>query len=213
MKIINYLFLFVIIGMMALAIMRECSHKKTRTKLETCETKYNNLHNAKSETIVKYDTVKIPYYITKTKFHAVDSVKVYSIYAKRVDDFMGDFDFDTIPIYTRTYEDTLTTPDFKLPYKLTVEGYLKSIQFANYELYTKSETIQHIVEVEKIKEIRRNHLYGYLMAGNDLQKWTSWTAIDVGLMFQSRRGWGLSLGYMRYADEDFAKVGFIMLLK
>jgi len=213
MKIINYLFLFVIIGMMALAVMRECSHKKTSAKLETCEKKYNNLANAKSETIIKYDTVKIPYYITKTKFHAVDSVLVYKIFDQRVSDFTGQFVFDTVEVYSRTYEDTLTTPDFKLPYKLTVEGYLKSIQFANYELYTKSETIQHIVEVEKIKEIKKNHLYGYLMAGNDLQKWTSWTAIDVGLMFQSRRGWGLSLGYMRYEDVNFAKVGFIMLLK
>jgi len=213
MKISYYLFSAIILAVLILFGWEKCSHRSTQKDLAECEIKYNNLHNAKSELIVKYDTVKIPYYITKTKFRSVDSVLVYSIYAKRIEDFTGEFVFDTVGVYTRTYKDTLETKDFKLPYEATVEGYLKSLQFGNYDLYTKTETIQHIVEVEKIKEIRRNHLYGYLMAGNDLQKWTSWTSIDVGLMFQSRRGWGLSLGYMRYQDTDFAKVGFIMLLK
>lgn len=207
MKILSYFQWAAILLILVLFGWEKCSHQKTQAKLDVKTIEYDALHNAKSETIYKYDTVEIPYYITKTKFHAVDSVKVYSIYAQRVQEFTDDFNFDTVGVYVRTYQDTLKTPDFELPYELTVEGYLKQIQFANYTLFTKSETTQHIVEKKIYFEEHKTHLYAYGMVGTTGASTDAFMTYDVGLSLVIKDRWMINMAYQRFEVNNIYKAG------
>jgi len=205
----NYIYLAVILALLFLFGREMVNHrsddKANETKIAFLDDRIDSLEASKTNYTVVYDTIEK--YITqyRTKYYAVDSVKVYEIIDGRVADASIDVGDE---IYSKIYEDTLRTEDFTLPYTIKVWGGLDYIGFSKYTLNRKTEIIEHIVNVpvDVIKEINKNHLYIYGMFGTEWSNGNTFS-YEGGLNLIIKNKVGFSVGYQRYGELNFIKGG------
>lgn len=85
-------------------------------------------------------------YKTISRIQAVDSSFIGQMY-------LDTFEDSLFRVYEKEYRDTVTTPDFVLPYYIRVWGDLQEVSFQNYEILKQTINTNHIVEVPVIKEV------------------------------------------------------------
>jgi len=209
----DYIFgaiILVLLGLLGWSLRNNSKQsKECQQTVAEKQTLIDSLVTSKTREVVKWDTVTK--YITRnvTRYHAVDSVKVYEIIdGRQVSDFsMSDFDTSTI-IYKKLYLDTLFTSDFTLPYRLSLWGDLDYLVFNDYDLFDKTVTKEHVVYVPKevVREVNKTHLYAYFMFGSSFSIDKNYS-YEGGLNLIFKNQFGVSLGYHFYEVSMF-KAGF-----
>lgn len=142
---------------------------------------------------------------------AIDSFLVYQQYDKTHFKAAGEeiMDSDTPcpEIYERLYSDTLTTSDFKIPFRIKTIGKLKWIDFDKYTLFDVTKETKKVVtvETEVVKPVYKNQVIMYVMFGNTGQSWTDWKSFDVGFDWQLKGGMVLGVDYQRFYQDNIYK--------
>lgn len=143
---------------------------------------------------------------------ASDSIEIYRKLKKR---FSGDVTNDTssqgyvyVSDYERTYSKTITTPEFKLPVYLTVQGKLKDMSIGKYEVYRREIHTKKIVNnpIYKYREEKKIHMYLSLAMGNPGQHLHEWNSIDLGVDIMWYTNWALGVGYQRWDGKNLYKI-------
>lgn len=217
-KIISGLSAVVILAVLLFWWMdRSALHKqidKQQTEISTLQTWQDSIRTAYEVTVITVDTIPgifIPEPEIRHIPMPIDSFLVHREYSqahfKTPDGEIITLDTPCPEIYERLYVDTLTTTDFKLPFRIQTIGKLKWIDFDKYTLFDITMETRKIVTVEKIviKPVYKNQLMMYMMFGNQGHSWTEWKSIDVGIDWQHKRGLVLGVDYQRFYDDNFYK--------
>ena len=196
-KVIRCILVGVIVVIGTLYMSDGCSHKKEVKRLEgdivLLNERYINCLNAHKETDTIRDTVYMPGEVIEVPV-AIDSHFVV---------------IDTV--YERTYEDKTMTKDFEIDWTIVTLGELKRFRVNGYKLFSETivETITIIEPGEKVFVSEyRSGWYLTAAIGNNFSSLSSWSSIEGGLGYTTRKGVGFGLDY-QYGNvgDNFFRLG------
>lgn len=158
---------------------------------------YDSCVSSKKKTDTIRDT--IPKYLgwryKEKELTPADSQLIYNYFA--INAQTG----DTLEVFEVTYDDTLYTEDFELYWYAKVVGYMSELGFPGYKIYKEKIIESWIINnppppVDPVIEyVYHKGWYITGAVGNDFRKWTSWTSIEGGIGYMTRKGVSFGADY------------------
>lgn len=225
-KVIYGILIFLILACGGWAVWERNGKLEAKLEVKTQEAFYvewiRNCENAQivNDSIV-YDTTFLPGEVIMVPT-PIDSHLVAEIILGNIEYIAPDVSLpDTFKLYYRTYRDSKELEGITFKYEIKTLGELLDFEILNYSLV--GATAYNTAVITKPSEPTPVYVYRsgwYLMGavGNDMQSWTSWTSIEAGIGYMTKKGVSFGCDYqylsLPYNDENIqgsyikARIGY-----
>jgi len=201
--------LVILLGAAVALWLSDCSAKrKLEEKIEGKQTEIQELHtyyiayldSCKAAKVVKDSIVVVERWYPGKVIEipaAVDSVKVYQTIAET---------------YKREYKGRIEFENLTAYYRAKTTGTLDQLEITSYAVTSEDHYSTAVITAppppqKPVVEYRyRRGWYLSAAAGNDLKSWTSWTSLEIGAGWMTRKGVAFGVDYQYLHDRPYSLV-------